>query len=89
MELPPTSSFQGLPLHLVNGIDCEKYLRNSGGLRCWLRLFSEQLCNYAVKCRLSGIHTGGSPEISPNLPPIIEVQKPHTNANNKIKESEP
>ena len=21
---------QGLPLHLVNGIDCEKYLRNSG-----------------------------------------------------------
>ena len=47
--LQQPAPLQGLPLHLVNGIDCENDLRNSGGLRCWLRLFSVQLCNYAVK----------------------------------------
>ena len=33
-HLQQPAPLQGLPLHLVNGIDCEKYLRNSGGLRC-------------------------------------------------------
>ena len=41
-ECPP-------PLKTILGIDCEKYLRNSGCLKCWLGLFSVQLCNYAVK----------------------------------------
>ena len=66
-------------MHLVNGIYCEKYLRNSGGLRCWLKLFSVRLCNYAVKRGYQGFIEvggggggGGSPGISPqspNLPP--------------------
>ena len=36
----------------------KKYLRNSGGLRCWLGLFSVQLCNYAVKSGYQGFIQG-------------------------------
>ena len=74
-HLQQPAPLQGLPLHLVNGIDCEKYLRNSGGLRCWLGLFSVQLCNYAVSGYqgfIQGEGGGGRPGISPqtpNLPP--------------------
>ena len=32
----------------------KKYLRNNGGLRWWLGLFSVQLCNYAVKSGYQG-----------------------------------
>ena len=63
-HLQQPAPLQGLPLHLVNGIDCEKYLRNSGGLRCWLGLVSVQLCNYAVKSSYQGFIRGG-PGISP------------------------
>ena len=57
-HLQQPAPLQGLPLHLVNGIDCENDLRNSGGLRCWLRLFSVQLCNYAVKRGYQGFIQG-------------------------------
>ena len=57
-HLQQPAPLQGLPLHLLNGIDCEKYLRNSGGLRCWLGFFSVQLCNYAVKSDFQGFIRG-------------------------------
>ena len=63
-HLQQPAPLQGLPLHiLVNGID----LRNSGGLRCWLRLFSVQLCNYAVKSGYQGFIQGPWDTVFPRL----------------------
>ena len=67
LNLQQPAPLQGLPLDLVNGIDCEKYLRNSGGLRYYL-VFGCVTMQLKVIIRDSYRGPGISPQ-RPNLPP--------------------